>query len=145
MCASRADQLVCVCVYACLCVCCLACCAPQLPGPLVSAVSKLLGPLLADQAGPSIVLVSSNPAAAGGLYGPAGGIQQPAGRAAAAAAGAVGGGGGGGGRGGAGAAPSPGAVNTLVAMGFSRDQAVRALTQAGNDVQGAIALLVGGA
>ena len=90
------------------------------------------------------MLVSSNPAAAGGLYGPAGGIQQPAGRAAAAAAGA-GGGGGGGGRGGAGAAPPPGAVNTLVAMGFSRDQAVRALTQAGNDVQGAIALLVGGA
>jgi hypothetical protein len=106
----------------------------QLPGPLVSAVSKLLGPLLADQQGPSIVLASSTPAgpaAAGGLYGPTGGMM----------------GGVGGGRGGAGGPavqPSSGSINTLVSMGFSRDQAVRALQQSGNDVQNAIALLVGG-
>lgn len=112
----------------------------QLPGPLVSAVSKLLGPLLADQQGPSIVLASSTPAgpaAAGGLYGPTGGMM-----GGPAAAGGVGGGRGG--AGGPAVQPSAGSINTLVSMGFSRDQAVRALQQSGNDVQNAIALLVGG-
>lgn len=124
-------------------------CAPrallllQIPGVIVSACSKLLGPLLCDQQSTSIILVSSNPAqggpaGAGGLYGPAaggGGVNRPhAGRAAAA-------GGTGGGRA---VEPSPGAVSSLVAMGFSRQQAVAALQQAGNDVQAAIALLVGG-
>lgn len=118
----------------------------QIPGVIVSACSKVLGPLLCDQQSTSIILVSSNPAqggpaGAGGLYGPAaggGGINRPpAGRAAAAAAGGTGGGG-------RAVEPSPGAVSTLVAMGFSRQQAVAALQQAGNDVQAAIALLVGG-
>lgn len=115
----------------------------------MSVVSRLLGPLLADQQGPSIVLVSSNPAGGaaagsgggGGLYGaPAAGLmtEQAAGRQPAA-----------GGRGAAAAAaqlaePSAEAVDTLVAMGFSRNQAMAALRQSGNDVQTAIALLVGG-
>jgi len=119
----------------------------QVPRPVVSVVSRLLGPLLADQQGPSIVLVSSNPAGGaaagsggGGLYGgpaaglmteQAGGRQQPGGRGAAAAAAQL-------------AEPSAEAVDTLVAMGFSRNQAMAALRQSGNDVQTAIALLVGG-
>lgn len=103
----------------------------QIPGPVVSAASKLLGPLLCDQQSTSIVMASSNaaqggPAAAGGLYAPAAGIRQPPSRAAAAVE------------------PSPSHINTLVAMGFSRDQAMQALQQTGNDVQTAIALLVGG-
>lgn len=53
--------------------------------------------------------------------------QQPAQPAAAAAA----------------APPSPEALQSLLAMGFSRERAVQALQQAGNDLQTAIALLVG--
>lgn len=114
-----------------------ACVLLQIPGPVVSACSRLLGPLLCDQQSTSIVIVSSNPAqggaaGAGGLYGQAGGFGQPAGRPAAAG-------------GGVGVVePSAGAISTLVSMGFSRQQAVQALQQAGNDVQTAIALLVGG-
>jgi hypothetical protein len=40
-------------------------------------------------------------------------------------------------------AASPEALQELLAMGFSRERAVQALQQAGNDLQTAIALLVG--
>lgn len=108
----------------------------QIPGPIVSVISKVLGPLLSDQQGPSIVMVSSNAgpggAAGAGLFngapGPLGQPVRPA--AAGSGAGAV--------------EPSAETVSALVAMGFSRDQAVRALQQSGNDVQTAIGLLVGG-
>lgn len=121
------------------------CVTVQLPRPVVSVFSKLLGPLLCDQAGPSIVLVSNAPAQQGpaaGMYGGGlgagggGGVRHQQGRAGAAAGGGRGGGGG--------AQPSPAAVEQLVSMGFSQQQALQALRQSGNDVQTAIALLVGG-
>lgn len=72
-------------------------------------------------------------AAGAGLFnGAPGALGQPV-RPAAAGSGA-----------GAGVEPSAEAVSALVAMGFSREQAVRALQQSGNDVQTAISLLVGG-
>jgi hypothetical protein len=113
-------------------------CALQIPGPIVSAISKVLGPLLSDQQGPSIVMVSSNAgqggAAGAGLFnGAPGPLGEPVRPAAAAGSGF-----------GAVVEPSAESVSALVAMGFSRDQAVRALQQSGNDVQTAISLLVGG-
>lgn len=131
----------------------------QVPDVIASAMSKFLGPLLVDprSSGPSIIMT----AAAGAAPGPPGRAAgggfgegfydglEAAGRGAGAAVrhrqpGAVGAS-----AAGAGAAaaelpaPSPEALQALLAMGFSQQQAAQALQQAGNDLQTAIALLVG--
>ncbi|KAF6266496.1 hypothetical protein COO60DRAFT_1697105 [Scenedesmus sp. NREL 46B-D3] len=128
----------------------------RLPHPILNVISKFFGPLLVDpgSSGPSISLTSAAPAAgatransAGGGFGEgfydgaggrgrggaAGGMQQrhAGGRAAGAAGGGVL------------PAASPEALQELLSMGFSREQAVQALQQAGNDLQTAISLLVG--
>lgn len=134
---------------------------PQLPGLLVNAIAKFFGPLLSDpgSSGPSISLTSTAPAAAAGRANSAAGggggfgegfYDAPAGRGPGGAAGGVrqrhaGGRAAAGAAGGGGALPaaSPEALAELLSMGFSRERAVAALQQAGNDLQTAIALLVG--
>lgn len=133
----------------------------QLPAALCQAIGSLFGPLLLDarHAGPSIVLSSGAPDTGGapGHPGSGAGAGPAAGFAEGfydAARGSSGGGAGSGagaaagaGAGPAGAAaalpPAPEALESLLSMGFPRDQAVAALQQAGNDLQMAIALLVG--
>ncbi|WIA29290.1 hypothetical protein OEZ86_011795 [Tetradesmus obliquus] len=133
----------------------------RLPGLLVNAIAKFFGPLLSDpgSSGPSISLTSTAPAAAAGRANSAAGggggfgegfYDAPAGRGPGGAAGGVrqrhaGGRAAAGAAGGGGALPaaSPEALAELLSMGFSRERAVAALQQAGNDLQTAIALLVG--
>ncbi|KAI8475844.1 MAG: hypothetical protein J3K34DRAFT_456033 [Monoraphidium minutum] len=99
----------------------------QLPQPLVRALSQAFGPLLSDGTGGPVVLLpgsaaARHPGAAAGRGGrrPAGG--PPAGPPPE---------------------PSPEALATLLSMGFERARAVAALQRTHNDVQAAIAQLVG--
>eukprot|EP00775_Hariotina_reticulata_P001734 gene1734-2076_t len=131
----------------------------RLPSPLVQAVSRLLGPLLTDprSSGPSVILVGATPSGPGapaaaaqqsdayafaeGFYGsgagprhrgpPAGSAEADVGRPAAGAA-----------------APSTSeaseeALEKLLAMGFTRERAAHALQQSNNNLEVAIALLLG--
>lgn len=140
-----------------LCCCCRCLPRPQIPNPLVRIISRLVGPLLTDprSSGPSIMLVGPQQQqqhgpgghhqqhGAGGAFGEGfyqGAMQQGGGGGGAQLQGS------GGGVGAAAAAalePSPEALDALLSMGFSRERAVAALQQAGNDLQTAIALLVG--
>jgi hypothetical protein len=128
----------------------------QLPSLLMNAIGKFFGPLLMDpgSSGPSISLTSAAPAAGAARANSASGgfgegfYDGPAGRAPGAAAGGArqrhaGGRAAGAAGGGVLPAASPEALQELLSMGFSREQAVHALQQAGNDLQTAIALLVG--
>mmetsp|Transcript_8456 Transcript_8456/g.14505 ORF Transcript_8456/g.14505 Transcript_8456/m.14505 type:complete len:279 (+) Transcript_8456:150-986(+) len=90
------------------------------PRFLCRLASKLLGPLLEPPAIPGVGQASQQRPGAG--HGNPGQVQAPAMRAPPA--------------------PSPAALEQLMAMGFSEGQAAPALVATGNDVQAAIALLV---
>lgn len=155
---THCNRMLCCCSALFITCCGACCCTLQLPSPLVQAVSRLLGPLLTDprSSGPSVILVGATPsgpaapaaaqqsdahAFAEGFYG-GGAVPRHRGPLAGSAEADVG-------RPAAGAAaptisePSEEALEKLLAMGFTRERAAQALQQSNNNLEVAIALLLG--